>query len=792
MRIFSTIFFLVIAVNLLSSQPVTLRGTVKDAASGDPLTGAHVSVHNYSGHTLLMQSLTGRGGGFLLSGLPEGKVILSVTFVGYRVFESELTLSAGIEVMKEIQLISSPVPVGEVTVSALRRDRLLRNVSLPMAIMTESAIEKMPAISMADAISHEPGVSLARDAAWATSVNIRGLSENRIVTLIDGNRVETSTDIAAGLAMIDVNDIQRIEVIKGAASSLYGTGALGGVVNIITREGRYDEKFYAEGSLTGAYNTVNQMHSEYASVNIGDSKWYARVSGTYRNAENTMTPKGELLNSQFTDNNISAKVGVKPVTNHELILNYQRFFAKDVGIPGGKAFPLTATATYPTELREMFSAAYEIKKPGEYLDELKVKYFHQYIVRDVLLRPNANVAITPSGYHTTNGIQLQSGWILAPDNYLIAGLDIWQRDLLTERERNVRQPVTDSAGNVTRFNEIVVGEIPIPKSSYRSAGVFIQDELTALDDRLKLTLGGRIDLIRVKNESVVDPYYRIFNGVRNDNPPGQRLTFAEGDVSDVSWSTDLGLMYSLTKKSDLTFTASRAFRSPSLDERFKYIDLGATVRLGDPDLKPEKGYFFDLGGRIWLDRFQLSANAFLNLLTDMIVEMPGEAQFPLTNNPDSLVTLNALINSNVDNAMLFGFDMSANYSIYNGFVLFATASYIRGMDTRNDKNLPFIPPFNVRTGLRYQLPKWFGTELSVDMATDQTLTGEGETQTSGYSKYDFSLYSMPMDLNFLKLTVFTGIENITDRAYINHLASNRGFIKYEPGRNVFIRIRVSF
>ena len=781
MKLLSVLFLIIFQVFNLSAQNASLSGSITDAITGEPLTGAHVLIFNNNGNDLLMQAVTGRGGGFSFTGLPAQKVKLTVTYVGYKLYDSELNLTSGAPVIVNITLIPSPIPVGEVTVSALRRDKLLRNISLPMAVVTSGTIDKLAPMSMSEIISQEPGVSLARDGIWGTSVNIRGLSENRIVTLVDGNRIETSTDIAAGLAMIDVNDIERIEVIKGAASSLYGTGAMGGVVNIITKEGRYNDGFYVDGRLGVAFQDVNRMHSEHAAVEMGGAVWNARISGSYRDAENTMTPSGELPNSQFTDNNISLKAGFKPAGNQELKLNYQRFYASDVGIPGGKAFPVSATASFPEELRELFSAEYNLDKPGDQLDELKLRFFYQYILRDVILKPSQNVTLTPTGYHTTLGVQLQSGWKVPGNNYLVAGFDLWQRYLKTERERT------------NHVQNIVVGEIPIPESWYRSAGVFFQDEKMFFEDRLKLTLGGRLDLINVENEAVVDPFYIINNiGVKNVNPPNQRRTFMAGNVNNYSWSTDLGLIYNLSSTADLTFTASRAYRAPSLDERFKYIDLGATVRLGDPNLKPEQGYFFDLGTRIWHDRFQFSVNTFINLMSDMIVEIPGEAEFPLAAFPDSSVKMNALINSNVDKAMLYGIDLSTNYNFYNGFVFFGSASIIRGIDTRNDEDLPFIPPVSARTGLRYKLPKWFGAELAINMVADQDKIAEGETETRGYSRYDLSLYSIPVSFGFMNLSVYAGIENITDRAYVNHLATNRGFIKYEPGRNVFVRVNIGF
>jgi hemoglobin/transferrin/lactoferrin receptor protein len=791
MRKFSSLAFILFIAISASAQQLNLSGTISNASSGDNLSGAHITVYKLPEYEILNQAISASDGSYNIAVAVNSEISFHISHIGFSSFEKKMKFSADSELIQNFQLMPLPVPFGEVTVSTLRRERILRNVSMPVAIMSSSKIEKIPAITMSDAISQEAGVSLVRDGIWATSLNIRGLGENRIITLIDGNRVETSTDIAAGLSMIDLNDIDRIEVIKGAASSLYGTGALGGVVNIITKSADYNDKFYLNATLSGLWNNVNTMHSEHLAVNAGDEKWFARVSGSYRDANNTMTPAGELPNSQFLDNNISAKIGLKPADDHQIKINYQRFTARDVGIPGGKAFPASASASYPIELRELFSAGYEMNTQKKYLDNLKINYFRQYILRDVLLQPNANVAITPTGYHTTNGIMLQSDWKFTNNN-LIAGIDVWQRHLRTERERNIRQPILDGEGNISGYNLITVGEIPIPQSWYRSAGLFLQDEFSGLNNRLKINVGGRVDLINVKNDEVYDPIYRINNGVLNNTPPGQRLTFTEGNENGISWSSDLGFLFNPSKNTDLTFTVSKAFRSPSLDERFKYIDLGASVRLGNPELKPEHGYFFDLGGRIWLDNFQFSANIFLNKMTDLIIEIPGEAEFPLVSNPDSLIKMNALINTNVDESLLYGLDISTTYNFYDNLVLYASAAMVIAKDILNDSDLPLIPPFNAQTGLRHTFSSWFGVDISAKLVNNQEKIAEGETISKGYSKYDLSIYSFPIAVSFANISFFAGIENITNRAYVNHLASNRGFIKYEPGRNIYVKVKVEF
>ncbi len=776
----------VISISLFSQ----ISGRVKDANSGDPLVGAHIILYHNNGHIPTDHTITGKEGEFIFTGDYGKSVGMVVSYVGYKVYQKSVTLLPD-GLFLSVELQPAAVPVGEVTINATRKEANLMEVSIPMAVATSREIDRIGGFSPADMLKNEPGVALSRDGIWATSFNIRGLSEQRIVTLIDGNRVETAADIAAGMAMIDINDIERIEIIKGAASSLYGTGAMGGVVNIITKPGYYAESLLVGGGLAASYQSVNKMHSENGHFQLSHPKWYFRASGTLRDAQNIHTPKGELENSQFQDNNISLKAGVKPFANQELKLNFQRFFANDVGLPGGSAFPANATASYKEIYRNLFSASYIFKLNKPSLKDIEFKYFHQYISRDVILKPNSTTTISPSGYHTTNGFQVQSSLSLPGANALIAGIDIWQRLLDTEREKDIYQPVMDSSGNVVNTNHIVRGEIPIPHSAYTSTGIFFNNEHKAFHDKLRINFGGRFDLITVKNDLALDPLYIIMNGTRNDNPPNQRITFPETQADNYSWSANLGMIYRLYKRVDLTLNLSRAFRSPSIEERYKYIDLGSRVRVGDPKLKPEDGYFSDLGIRVWGEKVNINANAFVNSLSNLIVEKPGVIIYNYTADPAKADTLPALINSNVDKALLAGFDLSVNISFFQTLSFIGSSSFVRGIDTRHNTDLPMIPPFYSRIGLRYE-EHFLNAAFFVNLSAGQDKIALGETKTSGFATYDLNLSTKPMIFGFGTMGIFAGIENLTDRAYINHLATNRGIIKYEPGRNFFLKMKLEF
>src|SRR5512145_848457 len=147
-------------------------------------------------------------------------------------------------------LLEQPTPLGEVTVSSLRFNRKVKELPTPLAVVGTYEYKSRSALTLSDVLRSQPGIAMGSDGVWSTNVTIRGLNENRLVTLIDGHRVETATDLTASFSMVDVNDVERVEVIRGAQSSLYGTGAMGGIVNVITRDGYFAEKLYISGNLT--------------------------------------------------------------------------------------------------------------------------------------------------------------------------------------------------------------------------------------------------------------------------------------------------------------------------------------------------------------------------------------------------------------------------------------------------------------------------------------------------------------------------------------------------------------
>lgn len=112
-------------------------------------------------------------------------------------------------------------------------------------------------------------------------------------------------------------------------------------------------------------------------------------------------------------------------------------------------------------------------------------------------------------------------------------------------------------------------------------------------DNLNLTPSSRYDFIWLNNSETKNPLYEVNNGIINNNPAGQKIIWNSETAKNKSYTFNLGLVYSFSDQLNISFNAARSFRSPSLEERYQYIDLGNLIRVGDTNLNPEQGYFFD-------------------------------------------------------------------------------------------------------------------------------------------------------------------------------------------------------
>ena len=784
MKTVIAIFTLLLFQFVTDAQSYDMKLRISDVGNNAPIANANIALSERFFGT------TNDFGEVIFKDLSASNYFIKISHISYKTFELNIELLS--DTVIYMNLSSESVKLQDVIVTANKYEQNIQMLPYSVSSVSKKEIEMSPLFTVSDLLKTESGISLLRDGIWGTEVSIRGLSRANVVTLIDGYRIETSTDISARLSMFDLNDVERIEVIKGAASSLYGSGATGGTINVISKSGSYTNKLSLTGSYSGGFNSVNNFFSNGLNLIASGNEWILKLSGIYRKADNTQTPAGELSNSQFEDNSFSALFQLKPFENHEIKFNYQQFNAYDVGIPGGAPlFSNNAIVTYPEELRRLLSAEYKINNLSRSLIKLSAKYFHQFISRDVENIPGivqfipaengqpprrvSVLKINPGADHNTDGFQTQADFKFT-NHYLIAGFDYWTRNYngLRTRDQKIEflNPIDSS---VVRTLYKTIYEKPLPDADYSSAGIYLQDEMNLLDN-LNLTLGGRYDYIWLSNAETYNPLYEVNNGVVNNNPPGQTIIWEAESAENNSYVFNIGLLYSLNDYSNISFNAARSFRSPSLEERYQYIDLGSVIRVGDPNLKPEQGYFFDLGFRLFPEKLNFTTSIFLNSLKDLVAEIPGTYDGK-----------NALVKTNIGEALLYGFEYSIDYRLMNQINIYNTLSYVRGLNQKDDQDLPQISPLNSIIGIEYFPLEWMSADFSSIIFAEQNKVAPGEKTTAGYATFNFKLNFINLNLGSTKAGFSAGVENMFDKEYRNHLSTNRGSITTEPGRNFFFK-----
>ncbi|WP_163631726.1 TonB-dependent receptor [Paludibacter sp. 221] len=647
----------------------------------------------------------------------------------------------------------------------------------PTANISKTTLQTPSFFTPADALQQKAGISLTRDGIWATSVNVRGLAKERILILADGERIQTATDIAAALSTIDLNSLERIEVIKGAASVLYGTGAMGGAINFVTEKPVYTPSLRTSGKVGTGFNTVNKLWTSHAKIQLTDNNWYIAANGSYRMAQNTQTPEGVLENSQFNDASFGVQGGMTYDESQELLVNFQHYQAWDVGMPGGSAFHESAKVRYRNVKRNLLSGEYIFYEPVAALKEFRIKAYTQNISRDVEnYREDMKLNVLPSSKNTTSGGKITvNPDLMTPYRNLTVGVEGWVRNAETQRYK-IKERSED--------NYLVTAEQPVPNAKMIDIGAFAQYSWDILPGKLKMDAGLRLDDIAVRNDSAFDPVFQYtkINGERTDIGNIQRkLMFAAGNSNEFSYAAHIDLMYRFARNHKTALSLSNAYRAASLEERFKFIDLAnsTTVQMGNPNLKPEKGLFANLNYTYSGERFDLKTDVFANYLFDLITEKRVNG-----------VGRDTLKNVNIDNALFIGAEIEANYRFTNSLWAMANASYTRARDVNNDEPLPMIPPLKGMVELNYRYKNRFTASVSANWAARQSEVATGESPTNGHIILNAAIRSERIKLTpMYHLQLFAGADNILNTAYYNHLSTTRGIIKLEPGRNIYAKIQ---
>ncbi|MDB5240366.1 MAG: TonB-dependent receptor [Spirosoma sp.] len=279
-----------------------LAGRITDKNTTEPLVGVSIYIHD-----LRQGAVTDTAGRYHLVNLPTGRFLVEVSYLGYASAVQAVTLNG--EQTLDFTLSASPTELNGVTVTGVSAATEVRRSPIPMQIIGRTVLQQAVATNLIDALARQPGISQVSTGPAISKPVIRGLSYNRVITLYNGVRHEGQQWGDEHGLEVDEYAVDRVEIIKGPGSLLYGSDGIAGVINLLAPTP--EPEGHISGQMLANYQTNNGLIG-YSAMTTGTRKginWLARVSGkkagNYQNAYD-----GRVYNSGFRELDMNGYVGI--------------------------------------------------------------------------------------------------------------------------------------------------------------------------------------------------------------------------------------------------------------------------------------------------------------------------------------------------------------------------------------------------------------------------------------------------------------------------------------------------
>ncbi|MFC1569312.1 TonB-dependent receptor [bacterium] len=653
-----------------------------------------------------------------------------------------------------------------ITITANRYEKDSFETHLQSNSLNGSQAWQQGKTNFGDLIESIPGISQIQVGPWSQKSVIRGLSEAHVLTLVDGMKLDVLRDYGNHAPLIDIDQIERIEVIRGPGSVLYGSNAVAGVVNIITKSPQSISQSYAVKSHIGfQYASVNRQFSEILTLTGKYNKYDLLLNISHRRAEDVNTPSGKLKNTSFSGYTSDLKLGFHPGKNHHLQISGHLTRMDNVGVPIN---PFAQTAHFKAYNRDRISFHYKWHPADHLLSHISTELYFQQGERefDAFLYHIPKGPLFVNNHLTahrdvrTYGGSLQTGWNVSDRNLLIAGIDLFAEQ---DDTRRISDPEVVDAHDLIKMDPPADLTPPTPLSHREGMAIFLEDEwhLSAL---MSLNTGFRVDRIYSKAAGT----------------PGT-LTEKDRNESDGDFSASIGAVIRLSEQMRLTANIGRAFKAPTLQERYFKGAAQIGYLEGNPNLNSETSLNLDVGIRVKTDYLETSLNVFQNQIENFIVMKPV------------VLTADTFLYDNVGQAELYGAEWDGQFKFTDLWTIFANVAYVHGEDKELNENLPKIPPFNGLIGLK------LGNELqgswitiSAQLCAQQNLVAPNELKTDAYQLIHLSSGFKLNQLLKVKAPLYwtVNIHNLLNTSYRNHLSHVTW--SDAPGRNIIFGIRGNF
>ena len=769
----------------------SINGKIVDE-EGAVLPGAIIELHELNRATTADVE-----GNYRFENLKKGTYHLHVTFVGYEASDRTVRINTS-DRQENFQLHPSSVELRELLVEANPFKSGPLEQSLTIESVNREFLDRNVGNTFVNSLEKLPGVTSINTGVGISKPVIRGLSFNRVIVNDRGVKQEGQQWGSDHGLEIDQFDPQRIEIIKGPASLVFGSDGMGGVINI--RPPALAKENTVSGELTGLYRSNNNLwgSSAYVEGNHKGVVYSGRFSildfADYKvpaeraiyNTEVIPIADGKLKNTAGQERNFTLMGGVTRDWGYSTLTLSS--FNQKVGIfPGAIAIPGEYSVSPDGDSRN-------IDLPRQLIHHLKVisntnvQLGNDWLEADLGYQFNNRKEESIPHAHgqqlTTSTMAMQlllhtlSANVRYHKNWEGGISSIW--GLQGQYQKNTRSGF----------------EYLIPDLTNGIVGVYNYTEM-ALGSKATISGGVRFDYGALQAEGYRHSasWVRLYGS--QDAEEIVRGTDFYRDFSNFSGA--LGISVYPSHSFNTKINIGKSFKMPSYAELASNGIHHGTFRheVGDSTLTSEHGYQADLNMTYHTNRFHLSATPFLYYFNDFIYLSPSASFFSTDANGVrySLPEGGQVYRYQQHVAVFAGGELTAEYHIWNDLHLLIAGEWVWNKNLETSLPLPFTPPLSVLSEVEYTLP-WKNERFIKSFAgvqfrsvASQERVDRNEKKTDGYALFHFNAGTEFL-LGDQSFELLLRVENLTNREYRNHLSRYRLLNLPEQGRNVSVMLKI--
>lgn len=773
----------------------TFTGVVEDFHDKSTIVGATIYIKSLNKYTT-----TDVEGKFSINGLCSGKVTVQISHIACET--KTLTVEISKNVFKIFNLEHHIEELDEVNVKG---NVLKKTKTSQETLLKTKTLENFSDASLGDAIKEVSGVSSINTGNNIVKPVINGLHSSRILTSINGVRLQDQDWGIEHAPNIDINAAGSISVIKGANALEYGGDAIGGV--IIINPARTIKKDTLQGKFIISQQTNGRLSSFSTSLNkTYETGWFVNGQTSFRRAGDFEAANYNLTNTGLKTYGFSTNGGFKGFDKGFDI--YYSYLSNEIGILrsshiGNSADLVNAINNGEPLVVNEFS--YDINNPKQ---EVK----HQ-LVKAKLYKRLKGLGVFSLQYDFQHNNRLEFDIRRGNRNSLPA-------TDLTLKNHAVKADMKFDANSNTTYKIGISGgyqnNFPDPRTRVRrlipdydkyNAGIYAISEFRF--NGFLLSTGLRYDYNHIDSKKRYLKtrwnslnYNQDFSDIIINEDSDEFLTNPKFNYHNLSASA--GLLIDLNSENSILLNYGLSSRAPNPSELFSdgLHHSASRIELGNLRIQPEKSHRLSSTYTYVNDKVNFSIEGFYNFINDFIYMEPTATE--------NTIRGSFVVWSHIQtDANLFGVDTTIKYQFSDNFSISNKSSLLKGIDVTRNRPLIDIPPFKTVSTLQFIKPEWnnFQTTLQSkfnarqnefpnnNFTTFVAISGQDELVDISTPPNAFHLlnFTSGVDLNLFKTKIGLqfSVDNIFNTSYRNYLNRLR-FYADEIGRNFKIQIKINY